>query len=31
MRPMVTPNPAFNRTRRPAQFFLGGCLWRRAG
>ena len=27
----LTPNPAFNQTRRPAQFFIGGGLWRRAG
>jgi hypothetical protein len=25
------PNPAFDRTRRSALFFLGGRRWRRAG
>jgi len=25
------PNPAFNRTRRKALFFLGERLWRRTG
>jgi hypothetical protein len=30
MPPRLTPNHAFERTRRSAQFFLGGRRWRRA-